>query len=89
VGEIPAKNEAWKHTKLRLSKSLNNLVEQDHRGIKSTIGPMLGFKKFNCPVTTIAGIESLRRIRQGQFALERLLLRNRTIPAIWNAVLAA
>jgi hypothetical protein len=51
--------------------------------------PMLGFKDFDCAATTIAGIELLRRIRKGQLALERLRLRSRTVPAIWNAVLAA
>jgi transposase-like protein len=25
---------------------LNNLIEQDHRAIKSRVGPMLGFKDF-------------------------------------------
>jgi hypothetical protein len=50
---------------------------------------MLGFKDFDCAATTIAGIELLRRIRKGQLALERLRLRSRTVPAIWNAVLAA
>jgi hypothetical protein len=38
-----------KSTKLRSSKYLNNLVEQDHRGIKSRTRPMLGFKNFNSP----------------------------------------
>ena len=33
-------------TKLRSSKYLNNLTEQDHRGVKLRIGPMLGFKRF-------------------------------------------
>src|SRR6202051_3635432 len=78
-----------KSMKLRSSKYLNNLVEQDHRGIKSRTGPMLGFKNFNCAATTIAGIELLRRIRKRQFALGRLRLKNQTVPAIWNAVLAA
>jgi hypothetical protein len=32
-----------KRTKLRSSKYLNNLIEQDHRGIKSRTRPMLGF----------------------------------------------
>jgi transposase-like protein len=32
VREIPSENEVWKHTKLRSSKYLNILVEQDHRG---------------------------------------------------------
>jgi len=76
-------------TKLRSSKYLNNLIEQDHRGIKSRTGPMLGFKYFRCAATTIAGIELICRIRKGQFALGRLRLKSHTIPAIWNAVLAA
>ena len=89
VHEMPTEEEAWNHTKLRSSKYLNNLIEQDHRGIKSRTGPMLGFKDFDCAATIIAGIELLRRIRKGQFALGRLRLRSRTVPAIWNAVLAA
>jgi transposase-like protein len=86
---MPGEDEAWKHTKLRSSKYLNNLIEQDHRGIKSRTGPMLGFKNFDCAATTIAGIELLRRIRKGQFALGRLRLKNQTAPTIWNGVLAA
>ena len=78
-----------KRTKLRSSKYLNNMIEQDHRGIKSRTGPMLGFKDFGCAATTIAGIELLRRIRKRQFALGRLRLKSQTIPAIWNAVLTA
>ena len=61
---MPREDEAWKHTKLRSSKYLNNLIEQDHRGIKSRTGPMLGFKNFDCAAITIAGIELLRRIRK-------------------------
>ena len=33
-------------TKLRSSKYLNNLIEQDHRGVKLRIGPMRSFKRF-------------------------------------------
>jgi transposase-like protein len=73
---------------LRRSKYLNNLFEQDHRGIKSRTGLMLDFKDFDCAATTVAGIEPLRRIRKRQFALGRLHLKNRIAPAIWNAVLA-
>jgi transposase-like protein len=36
VREMPSENELWKHTKLRTSKYLNNLIEQDHLGIKSS-----------------------------------------------------
>ena len=89
VREMPKEDEAWNHTKLRSSKYLNNLIEQDHRGIKSRTRPMLSFKSFDCAATTIAGVELLHRIRKGQFSLGRLRLKDQTAPAIWNAVLAA
>src|SRR5271169_3336211 len=82
-GQLPA------DTKLRSSKYLNNLIEQDHRGVKLRIGPMLGFKWFRTAAITIAGIELLRRIHKGQFNLDRLCLRDRSAPVVCNAVLAA
>jgi transposase-like protein len=78
-----------KRTKLRSSKYLNNLIEQDHRGIKSRIRPMLGFKNFASAAITIAGIELLRRIHKDQFALSQLQLKDQAAPAIWKAVLTA
>ena len=39
--------------------------------------------------TTIVGIELLHRSRKGQFDLGSLHFKNQTVPAIWNAVLAA
>ena len=56
-------------TKLRSSKYLNNLIEQDHRGVKQRIAAMLGFKGFATAAITIAGIELMHRIRKGQFGL--------------------
>ena len=53
---------------LRQSKSLNNLVEQDHRAIKRRTRPMLGFKNFHCAAKIIAGIEIMHMIRKGQSA---------------------
>jgi hypothetical protein len=44
-----------KRTKLRSSKYLNNLIEQDHRGIKSRAHPALGFKNFESAAVKIAG----------------------------------
>jgi len=85
VREMKADGELAADTKLRSSKYLNNLVEQDHRGVKSRIGPMLGFKRFKNAATTIAGIELLRRIRKGQFNLGRLRLRGRRAPAVWDS----
>jgi transposase-like protein len=78
-----------KRTKLRCSKYLNNLIGQDHRGVKSRTRSMLGFKNFESAAITIAGIELLWRIHKGQFALGPLRLDKQTPPAIWNAVLAA
>jgi transposase-like protein len=59
-------------TTLRLSKYLNNLIEQDYRGVKQRIAAMLGFKGFRNAAITIAGIELMHRIRMGQFGLARL-----------------
>jgi len=78
-----------RRTRLRSSKYLNNLIEQDHRGIKSRTRPMLGFKSFSSAAITIAGVELLRRIHKGQFSLSRLRLKDHAAPALWNAVLAA
>ena len=89
VSEMKAEGQIPTDTKLRSSKYLNNLIEQVHRGVKSRIGPMLGFKRFKTAAVTIAGIELLRRIPKGQFNLRRLRLNGRAAPAIWNAVLAA
>ena len=77
-----------KRTKLRSSKYLNNLIEPDHRGVKSRTRPMLGFKNFQSAVTTIASVELLRRIHNNQFAISRLWIKGQIVPAIWNAVLA-
>ncbi len=52
---------------IRQSKYLNNLVEQDHRNIKSRIRPMLGFKSFRRAQTILAGIELIHMIRKGQY----------------------
>jgi transposase-like protein len=82
-GQLPA------DTTVRSSKYLNNLIEQDHRGVKLRIGSMLGFKGFTTAAVTIAGIELLRRIYKGQFNLRGLRLKDRSTPAVWNAVLAA
>jgi transposase-like protein len=76
-------------TKLRSSKCLNNLIEQDHRGIKFRTGPMLAFKNFEAAAVTIGAVGLLRRIHKNQFALSRLRIKGQAAPAIWNAVLAA
>ena len=81
-GDVP------KETTLRSSKYLNHMIEQDHRNVKLRIGHMLGFKRYMCAVTTIAGIELTQRIRQSQFLLDQLQVQGQAAPAVWTAVLA-
>jgi transposase-like protein len=89
VRELPEENKVWKDTKMRSSKYLNNMIEQDHRSVKARVGPMLGFKRFKRARITIAGIELLHRIRKNQFDLSRLKIHTKTASTIWNTVLAA
>jgi transposase-like protein len=49
---------------IRKVKYLNNMVEQDHRGIKRVTRPMLGFKSFDAAQGTLVGIELMRMITQ-------------------------
>jgi transposase-like protein len=76
-------------TKVRTSKYLNNLIEQDHRNVKSRRNVMPGFKRFRGAAITLAGIELMHRIRKGQFNLVKLSLKDTAAPAMWNAVLSA
>jgi transposase-like protein len=51
---------------MRQVKYLNNIVEQDHRGVKRVTRPMLGFKSFDAAQSTFAGIELMHMLRKGQ-----------------------
>ena len=57
------------HIGIRQIKYLNNLIEQDHRGIKRIVKPMLGFKNFFSAAATLAGIELYYMLRKGQSLL--------------------
>ena len=54
---------------VRQVKYLNNMVEQDHRGIKRVTRPMLGFKSFRAARNILAGIELMHMLRKGQLKL--------------------
>ena len=75
-------------TTLRSSKYLNNLIEQDHRNIKSRVAVMLGSKQFKNAAATIAGIELMHRIRKGQFNLAARV-KGATAPVVWKEILSA
>ena len=89
VRELRALSPRWRDTRLRSSKYLNNMIEQDHRGVKSRSAPMLGFKFFDRAAVTMASVELLHRVRKGQLNLGRPRTAGQGAPAIWNAVLSA
>jgi putative transposase len=61
-------NYRWEDpVKIRCCPYLNNIVEQDHRRIKTRVQPMLGFKQFYNARRVIAGIELMQMLHKGQF----------------------
>jgi transposase-like protein len=89
VREMKADGLLPEDTKVRSSKYLNNLVEQDHRNIKSRTEVMLGFKRFRNAAVVLSGIELVHCIRKGQFSLAKLGLKDTAAPEVWEAVLSA
>ena len=57
---------------VRSNKHLNTIIEQDHRGIKHRIGPMLGLKRFDTAAITICGIELAAKISKQQCEIGKL-----------------
>jgi putative transposase len=49
---------------------LNNIVEQDHRGVKRVIRPMLGCTSFDAAHNTLVGIELMHMIKKRQLVVE-------------------
>ena len=68
IDEINANRE--KPIVVRQVKSLNNIVEQDHRAVKRVTKLMLGFKSFQSAKNILAGIELMHMIRKGQMMME-------------------
>ena len=55
---------------IRQIKYLNNIIEQDHRGVKRVTRPMLGFKSFEAAQATLVGIELMHMIKKRQLVVE-------------------
>jgi putative transposase len=55
---------------IRQVKYLNNIIEQDHRGVKRVTRPMLGFKSVAAAQGTLAGIELMHMIKKKQMVFE-------------------
>ncbi len=66
IDELKEDKTLEAETKLRQSKYLNNIIEQDHRNIKRIVKPMMGFQSFNTARRTLRGIESMKMIRKWQ-----------------------
>jgi transposase-like protein len=89
VAELTKSGVLRSQTKVRTSKYLNNLVEQDHRRVKQHLYPMLSFKSFRNAAVTISGIELVQEIRKGQFNITQLKGGMKVrMPQVWDAVLA-
>jgi transposase-like protein len=63
---MKAAGELWRFARLRQSKCLNNIVEQDHRRVKRLVRPGLGFGGMRTARRTLAGYEAMAMIRKGQ-----------------------
>ena len=66
INELKAGKELSEEVKLRQKKYLNNIIEQDHRGIKRLVKPGMGFGSFNSARRTIKGYEIMNMMRKGQ-----------------------
>ena len=89
VKELQKEGVLSAELRVRTSKYLNNLIEQDHRRVKQRVRPMLGFKHFGHAWITITGIELVHQIKKGQFDILALCSPHVRTPQIWEAVLAA
>ena len=56
---------------IRQIKYLNNIIEQDHRGIKRITKPMMGFKAFYSAEATLAGIELYRMLKKALIFMKK------------------
>ena len=89
VSDLKQSGELAPRVLVRTSKYLNNMIEQDHRGIKQRLRPMLGLKSYRTAVVVIGGIELAGKIKKGQFKIGKLGGRKATMPELWQAALAA
>src|SRR5215207_8003143 len=67
VTALKRDRELWRFSRLRPVKYLNNIVEQDHRGMKRLVRPGLGFGRLPTARRTLAGYEGMAMIRKGRF----------------------
>lgn len=66
IQELRGEKRMPQGTKVRQSKYLNNIVEQDHRFIKKRLSTMLDLKSFRTAKVIISGIEVMHMIKKKQ-----------------------
>ncbi|HEY9768621.1 MAG TPA: DDE-type integrase/transposase/recombinase, partial [Coleofasciculaceae cyanobacterium] len=66
VEELKSEQVLEEKSKIRQVKYLNNLVEQDHRGVKRITNAALEYQSFHTAWRTIRGIEIMRMIYKRQ-----------------------
>ena len=66
IEELKAEQVLEEKSEIRQVKYLNNLVEQDHRGVKRITNAALGYQSFHTAWRIIRGIEIMRMIYKGQ-----------------------
>ena len=66
IDQLKAKDELPEKVELRQKKYLNNIIEQDHRGVKRLVKSGMGFKSFNTARRTLKGYEIMNMVRKGQ-----------------------
>ena len=89
VADLKKSGELPKRVRIRTSKYLNNMIEQDHRRVKQRLRPMLGLKSFRTAARVISGIELAEKIKKNQFKIGKLGGPTATMPEIWEAALAS
>ncbi len=89
VGEHHAAGTLPTTLRVRTNRYLNNVREQDHRGVKQHVRPRLGVKHFDQATTPITGIALIPQIKRSQFAVSALCSPQPRPPQMGEAVLAA
>ena len=89
IADLKESGHLPKRIRVRTSKYLNDVIEQDHRRAKQRLRPMLGLKSFKTAAVVIGGIELVEKIKKGQFKIGKLGGNRATVTKIWQAALAA
>jgi transposase-like protein len=66
IAELKANGELGQCCRCRPVAYLNNVLEQDHRFVKTRIAASLWFRSVDGAIRTIAGYEAMNMIRKGQ-----------------------